>query len=231
MTVTGAPAWLRQQLVVGGQALPCATWLPAGYDPARAWPLVVFLHGKGERGSDGWAPTTVGLGPALRDHPERWPCVVVFPQCPADRQWIDAPELVEAAWAATVAERAIEAERSYLTGISMGGFGTWHQGARHADRWAALLPICGGGKPADAATLAALPIWAFHGAIDPVIPVEASRSMVAAVRAAGGVIRYTEYPDEAHACWDRAYADEAAAAWLLAQRRAVGAAPTARRVP
>lgn len=230
MTVTGAPAWLRQQLVVGGHELPCATWLPSGYDPARAWPLVVFLHGKGERGSDGWAPTTVGLGPALRDHPERWPCVVVFPQCPADRQWIDAPELVEAAWAATVAERAIEAERSYLTGISMGGFGTWHHGARHADRWAALLPICGGGKPADATTLAALPIWAFHGAIDPVIPVEASRSMVAALRAAGGAIRYTEYPDEGHACWDRAYADEAAAAWLLAQRRGAGATPAARGV-
>lgn len=229
MSANDAPAWVQQELVAGERVFPCVTWLPAGYDPAHAWPLVLFLHGKGERGSDGWAPTTVGLGTALRAHPDRWPCVVAFPQCPTDRRWIDAPELVEAAWAAVTAERTIDPRRVYLTGISMGGFGTWQQGARHAGRWAALLPICGGGEPADAAALAALPIWAFHGAIDPVIPVEASRAMVAAVRAAGGAIRYSEYPDEAHDCWDRVYADEGVPAWLLAQRRALVLGRTCQR--
>ncbi|MBK8481278.1 MAG: dienelactone hydrolase family protein [Proteobacteria bacterium] len=220
MSIARAPVWLPQRLAVGGRDLACVTWLPPAYDPARAWPLVLFLHGKGERGDDGWAPTTVGLGPALRRHPERWPVVVVFPQCPVERRWVELSELLELAWAAVAAERAIDARRVYLTGISMGGFGTWHHGARCAERLAALLPICGGGDPQAAGALATLPIWALHGAADPVIPVEASRAMVGAVRAAGGPIHYTEYADAGHDCWDRAYEDESVVAWLLAQRRA-----------
>ncbi len=123
------------------------------------------------------------------------------------------------------AEYAVDADRIYLTGLSMGGFGSWAMALSHPDTFAALVPICGGGDPARLGRIAKLPIWVFHGEADPVVPVQVSRASVAALKAAGGLPRYTEYPHDAfflpnaHFSWVPAYADEEMREWLFAQRR------------
>lgn len=211
--------WERHSLPINGCEHPWLLWVPDDKPQGHAWPLVVFLHGKGERGDDGVAPALVGLGPALRVFPRRFPCLVLAPQCPADRRWADDLPLIDAVLDAALQRWSVDPLRMYLTGISMGGFGTWIYGGRRASRFAALLPVCGGGNLADVQQLVQLPIWAFHGARDPVIDVDRSRTMVSAVRAAGGQVRYTEYPEAGHDCWDRVYADPTVIEWLLAQRR------------
>lgn len=194
-------------------------YVPRDYDPAKAWPVILFLHGRGERGSDGLLQTDVGLGRAIRRNPERLPAIAVFPQCPDTVHWDGALDIAEAAFKQTLAEYHTDPSRYYLTGLSMGGYGTWIYGAQTADTWAALLPICGGGNVADAQRLAQVPIWAFHGADDTVVPPERSREMVAAVKAAGGTVHYTEYPETAHNAWDQAYGDPKVVKWLLKQRK------------
>ena len=113
----------------------------------------------------------------------------------------------------------IDADAVALTGLSLGGYGTWSIGAQHPQRFSALVPICGGGDPADAAALAHVPIWCFHGDADPVVPVERSREMVEAVQSAGGQVKYTELPGVTHNSWDPAYGDPSVIEWMLAQRR------------
>lgn len=213
------PEFRSRTLPEGGAGSGYGLYVPPGYDDARAWPLVVFLHGRGEAGTDGRAQTTVGLGPALRRHPERWPCVVVFPQKPADRHgWTEYEPRILATIAATRAELRIDPDRITLTGVSMGGFGAWMLAPRHRDLFAAIAPVCGGGDPADAPDLATLPIWAFHGTADPIVPVRHTLRMVEAVRETGGDPRLTLYPGVAHNSWDAAYAEPELPAWLLEQR-------------
>jgi predicted peptidase len=176
---------------------------------------VVFLHGLGERGEDGMRPTEVGIGPALRRHPSRFPCLVLFPQCPGDRKWTEALGLAEAALAATLADYPVDRKRIALTGISMGGFGAWAWAARRPHLFARLMPLCAGGDPMWTIRMTTLPIWAFHGARDPVVSVVRSRELKAALEKAGGSMRYTEFPEATHNCWDRAYGEAETAAWLL----------------
>ncbi|NNM29677.1 MAG: prolyl oligopeptidase family serine peptidase [Akkermansiaceae bacterium] len=117
------------------------------------------------------------------------------------------------------ATHPVDPRRLYLTGLSMGGFGVWDTLWREPELFAAALPICGGGLPEEAPAMRAVPTWAFHGGRDPVVPVEQSRRMVAALEAAGSGVRYTEFPDAGHDIWDRVYRDPAVLDWLLAQRR------------
>jgi predicted peptidase len=124
----------------------------------------------------------------------------------------------------TIYEYNVDQTRLYLTGLSMGGFATWGYGAAEPDLFAALMPICGGGDPEDAAALARTPIWAFHGADDKVVPPERSREMVEAVMAAGGDVRYTEFVETGHNSWDAAYGDRKHIRWLLNQSRPAEAA-------
>lgn len=171
--------------------------------------------------------------PPLRD---RHPCFVLAPQCRADHRWSPfdwsdktssplAPEptadlaAAVAALDATLAAEPVDVDRILLTGLSMGGYGSWELAARMPKRFAAVVPICGGGDEAQAAKLVGLPIWCFHGADDTVVPVERSRSMVAAIRAAGGEPRYTELPGVAHDSWTPAYRNGELIEWLFAQRR------------
>lgn len=210
---------------------------PPAVEPGRRYPLVVFLHGAGERGSDNVAQLkylpTWFAEPALR---KRHPCFVLAPQCRTDHRWSPcdwsdtkssplAPKPttdLAAAVAATEAVRAaepVDADRVYLTGLSMGGYGAWELAMRMPDRFAAVAPICGGGDETQAAKLAGLPIWCFHGADDTVVPVERSRSMVAAIRAAGGEPRYSELPGVGHHSWAPAYRESELLDWLFAQRR------------
>lgn len=207
------------ELRVGKVRRRCAEYVPPGHDPARPAPLVMFLHGAGERDGEEQAPHEVGIGPAIEAHPRRFPCLVVMPRCPADLWWTDVLHHVEAALDAALDRHEVDLDRVYLTGMSMGGYATWTYGARHADLFAALLPVCGGGRRKDIPGLAGLPIWAFHGADDAVVPAEESRRMVQAVRQAGGQVKYTEYTGVGHNSWDLTYGDAEAMEWLLAQRR------------
>jgi predicted peptidase len=213
---------------------------PADWTPERRWPVIVFLHGSSEQGLDGVAPVHSGLGLVVLRKKGAFPFVVVFPQCPPERGWgmpdVDARVFVPLERA--LREHAGDPRRVYLTGLSLGGYGTWLLGARFPERWAALVPICGGVIPNDgrrdphmpfgdqadppaavARALGRIPIWAFHGSDDQRVPVERSREVVAAVRRAGGDVRYTEYPDVRHNSWDRAYAEPGLFPWLLQQRR------------
>lgn len=210
--------FLRQTLRRAGVERDYVVYVPQVYDPATPIPGILFLHGRGEEGTDGEAQAMVGLGPAIRRAPERWPCVVVFPQKPRDADgWHAYEDLALATLDATREEWSIDPSRIYLTGVSLGGFGSWMLAPRHRDLFAAIAPVCGGGDPADARALASLPIWAFHGDADPVVPLRHSERMVAAVREAGGAPRFTVYPGVGHNSWDRAYGEEQLPEWLLGQ--------------
>ena len=216
---TTATGFLIKTMAVENRQRPYVVYVPREYDPGRQWPLIVFLHGIGERGDDGLLQTEVGIGRAIRRHARRFACLVLMPQCPEDRMWGDATTDIETAMAQTRDEYNIDPSRIYLTGLSMGGFGTWLYGAAHVETFAALMPICGGGNPDDAEKLATIPIWAFHGADDPRVDARRSRQMVDAVKKAKGTIRYTEYPGVEHNSWDQAYDDPKAIRWLLKQRK------------
>lgn len=192
-------------------------------------PVILFLHGRGELGNDGLAQTTVGLGPAIERNPKRFSAIVVFPQASQGYGWRGF-NLRTAVAALDDVEQTydIDRDRVYVTGLSMGGFGAWAIAALYPQRFAAVVPVCGGfdgtatqmPMSEGAARIAAIPQWAFHGDADDVVSVEHSRKMVAALRAAGAEIRYTEYAGVRHNSWDRAYAEKELLPWLLAQRRA-----------
>lgn len=225
----------------GGTTMPCRVSLPPGHDGRTPLPALLFLHGSGERGADGVRQTKVGLGRALSRHPERFPAVVVMPQAPFDRFWAGAPaEAALEALRQVRAEFPIDSDRLYLSGMSMGGHGAWYLAYRHPELFAAVAPVCGWvapsgieppgtvsvvpeaqGEPyaAVARRLAGVPIWIFHGDDDPIVPVDGSRRAAAALRAAGGVVNYTEYHGAGHNAWDDAYGSLALATWLFAQRR------------
>ena len=219
-------------------ALPYRLYVPRDYVQTRRYPLLVVLHGSGEKGTDNVAQLKNGVL-AFCDHKlqKRKPTFVAYPQCPPSARWVEAPwaegryELAKvpqsgpsAAVMALIAslstEFTLDPGRLLLSGLSMGGYGTWDLLTRFPERFAAAMPICGGGDPTQAARLRDVPIWAFHGARDEVVPVAGSRLMVQAVKQAGGRARYTEYADVGHNAWDRAYGDVRAVSWLLGQRQA-----------
>lgn len=214
--------------------------------PARsAYPgkpaLVLFLHGSGERGSDNASQLKAGLGPYLKQHAADFPAVVVMPQVPDGEEWTSTNARVAlAAQAAALDEFGADPDRVYLTGMSMGGYGTWEVALMDPDRFAALVPVCGAVHPnrpdrpslrvtevdgvadpyADIARrLGGKPIWIFHGALDDVVPLQDDHRLVAAFKAQGTPVRYTELPQANHNAWDPTYADPAMWSWLLAQHR------------
>lgn len=202
------------------------------YEPENAgapFPVILFLHGAGESGSDGLRQTTVGIGPAIAREPERFPALVVFPQASRGYGWrgfnlaaaVAALDDVEARY-------AVDRARVAVTGISMGGYGTWLLALRQPERFAAAVPVCGGLDGTAMVThaqaarrLAKLPQWVFHGDRDDIIPVDESRLMVRALEAEGAPVRYTEYAGVRHNSWDRAYAEPELTPWVLRQRRAM----------
>jgi predicted peptidase len=210
-----------------GRASRYALFVPHAYTPERPVPVILFLHGGGEAGTDGRKPTQVGLGPAIRVREATFPFLVVFPQArdpvPSTHgSWLPGQPDGERALAILDEVRQryqTDPQRVYLTGISVGGSGTWQMAASHPDRWAAIVPVCGIGPRARAGALKDVPCWCFHGADDGVVPVEFSRGMVAALTEAGGSPRYTEYPGVGHDSWDRAYNTDELYDWLLQQRR------------
>jgi predicted peptidase len=215
-------------------------FVPREWSPARRWPVILFLHGAGERGEDGRRQTEVGLPSAIRRALAPDSAIVVMPQAADGRRWfLDMADIAMAALDSATAEFHGDPDRTYLTGMSMGGQGAWFLAMRHPDRFAALVPVCGrlfatpdladtvavppveGADPYATLALAVerLPIWVFHSADDPVIPVSESRRIVEILGARGADVRYTEYADAGHGAWERAYADRELWTWLLAQHR------------
>jgi predicted peptidase len=176
---------------------------------------MLFLHGSGESGTNVLKVKKHGPPHYVESHPE-FPFILVSPQSHG-HGWNNAALM---ALLDDVAKTyRVDAHRIYLTGLSMGGFGTWSLAAAHPEKFAAIVPVCGGGKTSDASKLATLPIWAFHGAKDPTVPVKNSREMVAALKAVGGNVKYTEYPEAQHDCWTETYNNPELYKWLLDQKR------------
>lgn len=203
-----------------GQKRRYVVYVPWEYDSDKTWPLILFLHGRGERGDDGLSQTEVGIGRAIRLWPDRFPALVVFPQCPGAVYWDKAREDIDCCFNDVLDAYSVDSSRIYLTGISMGGYATWWYASHHPERFAALLPICGGGDGEWAKPLTAIPVWAFHGVKDTAVLPSESANILNAFKAAGGKAKFTEYPNLEHNSWDETYANPKVIRWLLKQRKA-----------
>ena len=192
-------------------------YLPEDYAAKKNCPLILFLHGAGERGDD-LEKVKVHGPPKLVEQRSDCPAIVVSPQCPNERTW--SPTQLSLLLDRCMKTLKIDLDRIYVTGLSMGGFGTWALCAKEPERFAAAIPICGGGDVTKAARLVNLPIWVFHGAKDSVVTPDYSQKMVDAIRAAGGTrVKLTLYPEANHDSWTETYANDEVAEWLLSQKR------------
>ena len=212
---TQTPQHLARQITL---SLDYLLYLPPDYDKKDSWPLMVFLHGAGERGTD-LNKVKVHGPPKLIEQGKNLPFIIVSPQCPNDQWWPGLEREVIALVDEITEKYKVDTGRVYLTGLSMGGYGTWSIGCSYPDRFAAMVPICGGGRPFRANSLKNMPIWAFHGAIDPVVPLKESQQMVDAVNKAGGHAKLTIYPEAEHDSWTQTYDNPKLYDWLLAQKK------------
>jgi predicted peptidase len=199
---------------------------PAGYEAAmkKRWPLMLFLHGAGERGASVNKVAAHGPPKLVQTQPE-FPFILVSPLCPTARTW--SREILLTLLDEIILEHRVNRRRVYLTGLSMGGYAAWDLAVRHPERFAAVAPICGGGDVlpvllAEGRTLQALrhlPVWAFHGADDPLVPVGESERMIAALRKIGNDAKLTIYPDCEHDSWTRTYSNPELYNWFLEHTR------------
>jgi predicted peptidase len=241
--------FLDRTITLQGTTYRYQVFVPDTWTPRQRWPVILFLHGAGERGDDGLQETDVGIGTAIRSNRGVIPAIVVMPQCQRNIWWIQPPmdDLAIAALNAAIKEFHGDVQRTYLTGLSMGGFGTWYLAGKYPGRFAALIVICGGIRPpavalkaepdlakwtpADepksytdaAAKVGNTPVWIFHGADDDIVPVTESQRMYAAMKAIGSDVHYTEFPGIRHAAWDEAYDEPNLFPWLFSKSLAVKA--------
>jgi predicted esterase len=234
--------FLNRTVELKGVTYRFQIYLPEEFrrDDRKPWPILLFLHGRGERGAEGMFQTQIGLPLEVRDHPERWPFIIVMPQCLFTNFWTD-PEMLAMAMAALdqeVAEFHTDPARTYLTGLSMGGYGAWELARLYPHRWAAIAIAAGGPfwsyaperwqqsstLPAEyARVLGHTPIWMFHGSEDNVVPMRESDLMFNAFKASGGHVRLWVYQGLHHDSWARAYNEPELPRWLLAHH--IGAVP------
>jgi len=221
-------------------------YLPQNYDARKSWPVIVFLHGAGERGEDAMRATQIGVAAAIRHERDLVPAIAVFPIVAGDKTWLEGADAAMRALDRTIEEFHGDPDRVYLTGLSMGGYGVYHFALAHPDRFAALVVVCGGllPHPSTAAvqqsplTMKAndpyaftakaikhIPIWIFQGADDPVIPADEARRMNEQLKLAAADVHYTEYAGVGHNSWDRAFSDHAMWTWLFNCRRAPARSP------
>lgn len=209
-------------------------YVPPDLSKESKVPLVLFLHGAGERGDDNAKQLFHGVASFL-DYQKKnnQPAILLMPQCPKDMRWVEVDwgddahtmpgepsvpmQAVLKLLKKTMQDLPVDSQRVYVTGISMGGFGTWDIIQREPSLFAAALPICGGGDLEQAARLKDLPVWAFHGALDKVVKPERSRDMIQAIRQVGGHPIYTEYPGVAHVSWTQTYSTQAVMDWFFTQ--------------
>jgi predicted peptidase len=219
-----------------GNKLPYRVLAPAKLDPAAKYPLVIFLHGAGERGSDNKKQLVHGMNDFASDEiMAKYPAFVIAPQCPEGQKWVDIdwsaeshqmPAKPSEAMASVfdlidsyLKTKPIDPKRIYITGLSMGGYGTWDAIQRRPELFAAAVPICGGGDPILAKQIQVVPIWAFHGDKDEAVKVERSRQMIEALKDVGAEPKYTEYKGVGHDSWTKTYKDPAVYEWMFAQRK------------
>jgi predicted peptidase len=210
---------------------------PVKSDSSIKYPLVIFLHGAGEREKDNTSQLKRGVMNFATDvNRKMYPCYIVAPQCPPDYRWVEVdwklpshimPKQPSVYLARTmilvdslVKNLNIDKNRIYITGLSMGGFGVWDAISRWPDKFAAAVPVCGGGDTAKATMIKNIPIWAFHGDKDNLVMTSRSRNMIAAIKKAGGNPKYTEYPATGHNAWDKAYSEKDMYLWLFTQTNA-----------
>ena len=218
-----------------GETLNYRIYLPANIPDGKRVPVILFFHGAGERGNDNRAQLKHGVSNLVAYAAANSPAIVIAPQCPAGMQWVNtnwsAPSHIMPSMPSTpmklallllkekMAKLPIDPNRVYVTGVSMGGYGTWDIIQREPGLFAAAIPICGGGDGKRAQSLKNIPVWAFHGDNDKAVPVSRSRDMVKALKDCGGKVQYREYPGAGHDVWTRTYADPTVLAWLFAQQR------------
>lgn len=240
--------FLDRTVEVQGVTYKYQVFLPEDWSDHKRWPVILALHGAGERGDDGILQTNVGIGTAIRTYRSAIKAIVVMPQCRKNLWWALPPmdDLAMAALQEAVKEFHGDTRRIYLTGLSMGGFGAWHLAEKYPGRFAAMVVICGGIRAPAAAQNAVAglaqatppdspksyaaaaervgktPVWIFHGAADAIVPVTESQRMNEAMKQLGGEVHYTEYPGVGHASWDKAYDEPKLFPWLLSKSLATG---------
>ena len=207
----------------GGAEHKYVLFVPHNYNAKTPCPVILFLHGSGESAGGSKQPVDVGIGPAIKKREKSFPFLVVIPQS-QKRTWQAGSDDANRALAMlddVEKNYNVDKQREYLTGMSMGGYGTWSLATRDADRWAAIVPVCGGlrGDATGVAKIKDLPCWCFHGADDPTVKVDQSRRLIEALKAAGGSPKYTEYPGVKHDSWVKAYDTDELYDWLLQQKR------------
>jgi predicted peptidase len=210
-------------------SLPYRMLRPQNMDETTKYPLVVFLHGAGERGNDN-AVHLKHIAPLFLNDSVRtnYPCFVMAPQCPENELWTypdwyaetEAPmstviDLIDS----LIENENIDTSRLYITGLSMGGYGTWYLLTRFPEKFAAAVPICGGGDPIRVSSFKDVPIWAFHGKKDDIVPVTETRNMIEALKSVGGSPAYTEYKKVKHDSWVNAYRESRLLRWMFHQRK------------
>ncbi len=232
-----ATGFLNRSIQIRGVTYRYQVYVPEEWnrDDHKLWPIILFLHGRGERGSEGMWQTQIGLPQAVRDHPDRWPFVIVMPQCPLTAFWTD-PASMEMAMATLNRESEEfngDPDRTYLTGLSLGGYGAWELARLYPHRWAAVVIASSGifwsyaperwsrarSLPAEyARAVGHTPVWLFHGTDDTIVNIRQSEIMYEALKAAGGHVRLWIYQGMHHDTWTRAYNDPEVPRWLLDHR-------------
>ncbi len=226
----------REYVDASGVSLNYRLMKPIDYKPGKKYPLVIFLHGAGERGDDNLAQLKHAAREFANEERRRqYPAYILAPQCPIEKKWVEVdwkldnsemPEepsqsltLVKTLADLMIETAGIDESRIYITGLSMGGYGTWDALARYENFFAAAAPICGGGDPKSVKSFTNVPIWCFHGTKDKVVKVQQSTQMVEALKSLGGTPKFTEYPEAEHDSWTQTYANPELYEWLFAQER------------
>jgi predicted peptidase len=216
----GQSEQMFQKEITKKVSLKYLLYLPKGYGEKKEqkWPLMLFLHGAGERGDDLNLVKKHGP-PKLIDQGKEYPFIVVSPQCPISSWWPEQVDALTALLDEVQSKYSVDVERVYLTGLSMGGFGTWTLACRYPERFAAIAPICGGGDRYLVGRLKNVPVWVFHGGKDPTVPLQASTDMVDALKRAGGNVQLTVYPEAGHDSWTETYNNPKLYEWFLGHHR------------
>jgi predicted peptidase len=235
--------FLDRTVTIDGTTYRYQVFIPEDWTPHQKWPVILSLHGSGERGEDGMDETDVGIGTAIRSDRGHFEAIVVMPQCRKNIWWTMPPmgDLAMTALRNATREFHGDTNRTYLTGISMGGYGSWYLAQKYPHTFAALVIICGGIHPpvatlkahpdlvnfsppdgpsayADAAAkVGKVPVWIFHGGDDNIVPVVESQRMADAMKTVGAEVHYTEYPGVKHVSWDKAYDEPKLYPWLYSK--------------
>ena len=219
-----ARGFVAKTIEMGGKQIKYVVYVPESYDPKKPMPTIIFLNGYGECGTDGWRQV-YHMGGAIMLSAADWPFLILFPQKQYNRPtagdepdpWADQDEMVMGILKKSEGEYNVDKTRLYLTGLSQGGHGTWVIGAKHADLFAAIAPVCGWADEDTAKKLAEakMPVWTFHGDADQAVKIQCTLDMQKWIEAAGGACKVTVYPGVGHNSWDNAYRNEKLGEWFL----------------